>query len=438
MDAMDSPRVAEATIAIYAEARRDWRYTSDVIAREFRRRRELQSAARREVAERVYGLVRMQRRLDAVLAWLLRPSGRTVTDLGTAAADRLRYLLYRTTIEGVAVGEIAAELARAGIAPERVADSDKALRADLGLELSYPDWLCALMVSELGPEEARTLLAALNQRAALCVRANVVKLTRAELKERLAAEGVESVPLALAPDGLKLTTHRNVFALGAFREGLFEVQDEASQLVALLCAPPPRALVVDACAGAGGKTLALAALLGGRGRILALDPDERKLQELRRRARRAGLGNVEARPVPTDPKALLGLLEVRAARVLCDVPCSGLGVLRRNPEARWRLTPAEMATFPPRQLALIEAYAPLVAPGGRLIYATCTFVRAECEQVVEAFLARHPEFVVMAAKEILGAARAAELGDGTFLRTFPHRQGTDGFFAAVLRRRDAG
>jgi len=186
--------------------------------------------------------------------------------------------------------------------------------------------------------------------------------------------------------------------------------------------------VVDACAGAGGKTLALGAAMDGQGRLLALDIDERKLGELRRRAARAGLHNVQALANHAAPPGL------QAARVLVDAPCSGLGVLRRNPEARWRLTAQEVDAFPARQLTLLESYAPLTAPGGRLIYATCTFLRAENEDVVLAFAARHPEFVVMPAKEILSAPRAAQLGDGTFVRTWPHRHGTDGFFGAVLRR----
>jgi 16S rRNA (cytosine967-C5)-methyltransferase len=229
----------------------------------------------------------------------------------------------------------------------------------------------------------------------------------------------------------------NVFALRAFREGLFEVQDEASQLVAELCAPPPRAVVVDACAGAGGKTLALGAALGGRGRVLAFDVDARKLAELRRRAARAGLSNVHPMVVGADGpsaevRAAVG--ERGAARVLVDAPCSGLGVLRRNPEARWRLDAAAVASFPARQRALLAAYAPLVAEGGRLIYATCTFTRPENEDVVQAFLQDHPEFQLVPVKEIWGAARAATIGDGQVLRTWPHRQGTDGFFAAVMRR----
>jgi 16S rRNA (cytosine967-C5)-methyltransferase len=227
----------------------------------------------------------------------------------------------------------------------------------------------------------------------------------------------------------------NAFGLTAFREGLFEVMDEGSQLVAEAVAPPPRSRVVDACAGAGGKTLALAAMLANQGRILALDTSGKKLEELRRRARRAGISNLAAREVgsPVLPaEAKLGAWD----RVLVDVPCSGLGTLRRNPEARWRLSPKAVDDYPADQLALLIAYAPLVASGGRLIYATCSVLREENDAVVERFLGERPDFVVMPLKEIWGKARAAEVGDETFLRLLPHVHDTDGFFAAVLRRKD--
>jgi 16S rRNA (cytosine967-C5)-methyltransferase len=222
----------------------------------------------------------------------------------------------------------------------------------------------------------------------------------------------------------------NAFALSAFRDGLFEVMDEGSQLVADLVAPPPGGRVVDACAGAGGKTLAIGAALGGKGRMLALDTDGKKLEELRRRARRAGLTNVEAKQVGDGPLAVKGQFD----RVLVDAPCSGLGTLRRNPEARWRLTRATVESFPAQQVALLVTYAPLVAVGGRLIYATCTVARAENDLVIERFLAERDDFVAVPVKEIWGRERALRLGDGMTLRLFPNRHDTDGFFAAVLRR----
>jgi 16S rRNA (cytosine967-C5)-methyltransferase len=227
----------------------------------------------------------------------------------------------------------------------------------------------------------------------------------------------------------------NAFGLSAFRDGLFEVMDEGSQLVAELVAPPPGGRVVDACAGAGGKTLAIAASMAGKGRLLALDVDGKKLEELRRRARRAGLSNVAARPVGEAGLALPA--EARLGgweRVLVDAPCSGLGTLRRNPEARWRLTPQAAKAFPARQLALLITYAPLVAVGGRLIYATCTLAEDENDRVVERFCAERDDFVRVPVKEVWGRERGAAVGDGLSLRLLPHVHDTDGFFAAILRR----
>jgi 16S rRNA (cytosine967-C5)-methyltransferase len=294
-----------------------------------------------------------------------------------------------------------------------------------------------MFAADLGEAEALALGEAMNRRAPLAVRVNTGRLSRAELIARLADEQVTARPTPLASDGLTFETRVNAFGLTAFRDGFFEVMDEGSQLVAELVAPPPGGRVADACAGAGGKTLAIGAGLAGKGRVMAMDTDGKKLEELRRRARRAGLTNVEARQVNEGGKSD-GKSDVARPgsfdRVLVDAPCSGLGTLRRNPEARWRLTRAAVESFPARQLALLVDYAPLCAVGGRLIYATCTVTRAEHDRVVERFLAERDDFVQVPVKEIWGRARAEQVGDGTVLRLLPHRHDTDGFFAAVLRR----
>jgi 16S rRNA (cytosine967-C5)-methyltransferase len=267
----------------------------------------------------------------------------------------------------------------------------------------------------------------------MCVRVNTVKTARGELVFLLAEEGVIARPTRLSPVGLCFETRVNAFGLHAFRHGLFEVMDEGSQLVAEAVAPPPRGRIADACAGAGGKTLALAAMLDNQGRILAMDSNGKKLEELRRRARRAGLTNLSAREV--HGRILPGEAKLAAwDRVLVDAPCSGLGTLRRNPEARWRLSPKAVDAYPADQLGLLVTYAPLVAVGGRLIYATCSVLREENEAVVERFLRERPDFCVMPLKEIWGKDRAAQVGDGNFLRLLPHVHDTDGFFTAVLRR----
>ena len=268
-----------------------------------------------------------------------------------------------------------------------------------------PDWLEAILLRELGPG-AEAFAGASSVPGPICLRVNALRTTRAGLARRLREEGVETVEARRSPHGLLITTPRpNLLALGSFREGLFEVQDEGSQLVAALCAARPGDVVLDACAGAGGKTLALAADLRNEGRLVACDPDGERLRRLGDRARRAGARVEIAERPPRD---------LRADVVLVDAPCSGLGILRRGPDARFRI--GDVAPLPRLQREILEAVLPLARPGGRIVYATCTIRSEENEEVALAFERDHPEL-------------CREPPDG-FFRTFPHRDGTDAFFAA--------
>jgi 16S rRNA (cytosine967-C5)-methyltransferase len=366
--------VRERVVTIYAAAARDWSRAPDVVARGLREARELGSAERRFVGEAVHALI------------------------------RFRLALARA----------------AGDDPGAMLDAwlDGAPTAG-----SWPEWIAARV-------DARAL-EAMDRRAPLTVRANRLRCDREALGARVAKEaGIASRPTTLARDGLILDTRENIYALAAFRDGWMELQDEGSQLVAEIVAPPPGSVVVDACAGAGGKTLALGALLGNRGRVLALDPSARKIEELRRRARRAGLTNVEARVLSDGFVLGAGF----ADRVLVDAPCTGSGVVRRNPETKWRLAPSDLAELPRKQRAILETYAPLVRPGGRLIYATCSLFAEENDAVIESFLVGQPTWKQVALKEIAGRERALAMGDGERLRLGPHTHDCDGFFAAVLRR----
>jgi 16S rRNA (cytosine967-C5)-methyltransferase len=435
-----SPHARALTLQLAAEARAEWGFATDIIAKAFREERQLSSSDRRQVAETVYGLVRWERRLEAILDELLRGPRGKAEAVSALARQELKLIVYelRSGIPAAAVKADARKLAGRDLDLEAAASEDAGLGSRAGLDreavrVSFPTWLLERLAAAHGEQEALALAAAMNTRAPMCVRTNTIKVSREELIARLAEERVVAIPTRWSPVGLIFETRVNAFGLSAFRDGLFEVMDEGSQLVADVTAPPPRSRVADACAGAGGKSLALAAILDNQGRILALDSNGKKLEELRRRARRAGISNLAAREVtgaalPSEAK--LGGWD----RVLVDAPCSGLGTLRRNPEARWRLTPAAVDTYPPDQLALLVTYAPLVAKGGRLIYATCSVLREENDGVIERFLRERPDFVLMPVKEIWGKQRAAEVGDGTFLRLLPHVHDTDGFFAAVLRR----
>ena len=422
--------------ALWPLVRDGQRYSSDVLSRHFEAHRLRSPALRGAIAEGLHALLRARRRLGLALTLagaLPDPEAPFEAEDGLLALEVLAATITPDEAAARRPGPRWEQLL--GLEAHLAAEPDPTRR--FGLRHSLPDDLAAALLAEHG-EAAEALATALNQPPPVTLRANPLLAPRDEVAARLAAEGLHTQPTAHAALGLTLRARGEVFGTAAFRDGLFEVQDEGSQLIAELVAPPPGALVVDGCAGAGGKTLALAALMGGRGRVVATDSAPAKLEELRRRARRAGASNVQAVELEAEGalSAPLSALVGKADRVLLDVPCSGFGALRRHPEARWRRSLAELEALTAVQDALLERFLPLVRPGGRLIYATCTVLRRENRDRVEALLARRPELELVRAAEIWGKAKAAPLTDpsGTFLELAPHRQGTDGFFAAVLRR----
>lgn len=313
----------------------------------------------------------------------------------------------------------------------------------LGVAYSFPDWLVELVRAEMGEAAVEPALARMNDAPPRVARVNTLRTTRDACLEALAQEGLDVGTTGHAAQGLVLEGRRSPFRTQAFARGDFELQDEASQLVAELVAPPPRSFVIDACAGAGGKTLALAALLAGKGKLVALDASGSKLEELRRRTRRAGASNVQALAVDLTDAAAVAKLDRGASRVLVDAPCTGLGAFRRNPEARWRLREGDLARLVTTQAALLEAATALVAPHGRIVFATCSFLRSEGELAVDFFLSQHPDYSLVTARDVLGRARTERVAtpDGRYLRTWRFDgspdggdEGMDGFFAAVLRR----
>lgn len=423
-------------IELFERLRGQWQFASDLFAE---MRGHLDPAAQAAVVAAVHGMTAQARRV----AWTVTTALGAPADDPAALPAQRHFWAWRL-LGGHAPGDtpddtIAAAVQRADptlpVAAVLAADAALAREPDPCLRLgrcrSLPDFLAARLVAAHG-DDADALAAALLAPPPRTLRAHRPRMDRDALARALAAAGIATAPTPHAQDGLWLRTDCNPFTLDTFRQGAFELMDEGSQLVAEVVAPPPGGLVIDVCAGAGGKTLALGALLGGRGRVVASDLAVHKLDELRRRARRAGLSNVQA-VAPAD----LATLQGRADRVLVDAPCTGTGVLRRNPEARWRLREDDIARLARTQAALLVDAAALVAPGGRLIHATCSLLREENEAIAEAFLAAHPAFEPMPVKAIWGRARALPLTDptGTVLRLLPHRHGTDGFFAAVFRRR---
>jgi 16S rRNA (cytosine967-C5)-methyltransferase len=428
----------QAALEAYGAVRHEGWLADRALDHVLRTKRHLYSNERRAVAERVYALLRRQRTVDA----LLDRTGARLDQRPPTQQDLLRLSASR-----VLQGESSQHVARtAGLRPEEsrfieaLPGAATVLRAlpraeRFALDASLPDFLAARFLRQFG-DRADAEAAAMNERAPLTARVNLLRTTREALLERLSAEGVDARPTPLSPLGLFLETGQNAFALPSFREGLFELQDEGSQLLGLLVdAPPTR--IVDACAGAGGKTLQLAAQMRNRGELFALDIDARRLEELKRRARRAGVHNARIRPIPAPgPEVAPALADLvdRADRVLVDAPCSGTGIFRRKPDARYRLTEAMLAQHIERQHLLLEQFAPLVRPGGRLVYGTCSVLEEENEAVVAAFLERHPGFRTLPPADRLGPELGAKVSSGDFLRLSPGRHGTDGFFGAILLR----
>ncbi|MBF0137699.1 MAG: RsmB/NOP family class I SAM-dependent RNA methyltransferase [Magnetococcus sp. DMHC-1] len=300
---------------------------------------------------------------------------------------------------------------------------------------SLPDWLWQNLAQSLGLEDAESLAAALNLPAPVDVRVNLRHGSREACQASLQNEGITATPTPFSPVGLRLPHRLPLGELTAYRQGWIEVQDEGSQLIALLVAPQPGQLVVDLCAGGGGKSLHLAVLMQDRGRIVAADADAKRLAGLRPRQRRAGLRSIQSLVIRHEGDPKLRPLTGKADRVLLDVPCSGTGTLRRHPELKWHLTPDQVTTLTLRQSALLHAGARLVRPGGRLVYATCSLLEQENQHVITCFLRENSGFHLLDARSILTAAGVPEMEHmQPFLSLWPHRQGTDGFFAAIMVR----
>ena len=398
----------------------------------FRARRFIGGGDRRAVSDRVWRVLRARRRLDW---WIVRAGGAPTARMRVAAS----LLLEGWTADGVRQSFSGGQFGPATlIAPEKAVVAALAghtlLHPDMPLAVAaeVPDWLLPRLVDRWGDETEAEMLATLDP-APLDLRVNLLAGTREEAEAALRAEGLEPAPTPLSPWGLRVEERRTVTSGRAFQSGLVEVQDEGSQLVAALVDPGPDMRVVDWCAGAGGKTLALAAAMRNRGHVVACDVSARRLEGATRRLRRAGAHNVERHLiVPGDKwtKRRAGSFD----RVLVDAPCTGTGTWRRNPDARSRLQPTDLAELVVKQAAILDDAARLARAGGRLVYATCSVLPEENEAQVAAFLQRRPEFAIMPLSRVWPFPSPPP-GPGPFLSLTPRRHNTDGFFAAVLERR---
>jgi 16S rRNA (cytosine967-C5)-methyltransferase len=304
------------------------------------------------------------------------------------------------------------------------------------LRVECPSWAEGPLRAALNDRFEIEMLALLEP-APLDLRVNPLKTDRAAALAQLGEAGVEAAATRWSPWGLRVRGRPPIATLPLFRDGLVEIQDEGSQLVALAVDARPGHQVVDFCAGAGGKTLALATAMGNKGRVIACDVLPKRLARAAERFRRAGLHNIETRPLVHEADPWVKRHKGRFDRVLIDAPCTGTGTWRRNPDQRWRPLGPGLAELTKLQSAILASATRLVKPGGRLIYATCSLLSEENESHIEAFLARNPEFAVLPVALAWPGTCGAPPTDGPWLRLTPARHGTDGFFAAVLARREA-
>ncbi|MFO1279369.1 MAG: RsmB/NOP family class I SAM-dependent RNA methyltransferase [Burkholderiaceae bacterium] len=307
---------------------------------------------------------------------------------------------------------------------------------------NLPDWLVGPLKEQLG-DGFWPMVTSLNQAAPLDLRVNAFTDKRADVQKELSLAGIRSTPTPYSPWGLRIEGKPALTRLDAFARGAIEVQDEGSQLLALLLEAGRGEMVVDFCAGAGGKTLAIGAAMRSTGRLYAFDTSAHRLDALKPRLARSKLSNVHPAAIAHERDERVKRLAGKIDRVLVDAPCSGLGTLRRNPDLKWRQSPKAIEEMTVKQAAILQSASRLLKPGGRLVYATCSVLPQENEAIAQAFSAANPEFVPLQARDILAHAKVEHAADlctgpltgGEYLRLWPHRHGTDGFFAAAWQRK---
>lgn len=423
-------------------------YANIALSREISRHR-LSDQDRRFTTELVYGTTKAGETLD----WLLshysnRPMNKVVPVIRNILRLGIYQLFFLTKVPPSAACNEAVNLAKkyghagtvkfvnavlrnAARSPEKAVYPNPQLEPVRYLSLKYfhPQWLVTLWVNRLGLNECERLLQINNETPPLCLRTNTLKIDRENLLKRLQSEGAHCEASHWAPEGIVCVEHPALGNLPSLQEGLVQVQDESSMLVSHILDPQPGEFVIDACGAPGGKSTHIAALMNNRGTLLSTDLHEHKLRLTEENAKRLGITMLTTQAL--DATTLHLHYATRADRVLVDAPCSGLGVLRRKPDSRWRKNEAMLRDLPVLQLAILQSAAECVKPGGTLVYSTCTTEPQENEQVVEAFLRCHPEFIL----DPVGPHLPVKRNDLT-LQLWPHLDGVDGFFIARMIRVD--
>lgn len=368
---------------------------------------------------------------EAVFAVLRRLS--TFTELAAGRDPRRLFLLgvrQRGAGDEPLLEPIVSADERTWLTEAERTDTDSlplAQRAEL------PEWVVELLRCASTDEQILEMGLGMQSAAPLDLRVNVMACTREEAIAALEETGISAQAARYSPVGVRVRGKPALEQHALFLSGRVEVQDEGSQLLGFLLAPRRREMVVDFCAGAGGKTLLLGAMMRSEGRLYAFDVSSQRIHRLRARVARSGLSNVQPEVVANEHDTRLKRLAGKIDRVLVDAPCTGFGTLRRNPDLKWRQQPSDLSALQEKQARILEAAAKLIKPGGRLVYATCSFLPAENDAIVDAFLSGNPQFKELDCAELL-ARQDVTIDCGARLRLLPHRHGTDGFFAAAFER----
>ena len=378
----------------------DKKYADKVLERLLKAHKKWGSADRQVVSEIFYDIVRWKKRLEYYMGEGTKPSNIYNLILAYLLWKKVKYKKF-DEFDGIKTGGILSKL-------------DKKTFPTKAIEHSVPDWLAGLFEKELGAKWEKEM-SALNEQAPVILRANSLKISAENLVGILKEEGVNSFVLRGYPDAVQLEEKKNVFLTSAFKEGFFEVQDASSQKIAELLDVKEGMRVVDVCAGAGGKTLHIAALMKNKGQIIALDIYEWKLAELKRRAKRAGAFNIETRFI--EDNKVIKRLHNTADRLLIDAPCSGLGVLKRNPDSKWKIDEDFINRIKTEQENILQNYSKILKKGGKMVYATCSILPSENGEQVRKFLAENTEFALLKEENIMPS------------------DGYDGFYMALIERK---
>jgi 16S rRNA (cytosine967-C5)-methyltransferase len=398
-------------------------YPADAALRNFFQAERLGSRERALVAETVFGILRHRQLLEH--ACTPTPSAR--------ATPRRLALAYWARFGGSNLRELEPLLKKDEAAWLGKVKGISLDELPLSIRAELPEWLIESLRQNRTDEDILAIGRAMQQSAPLDLRVNTLLTSRSEVLRQFASEGIEAAATPWSPVGVRLQTKHALNKHALFLAGKVEVQDEGSQLLGFLVAPRRHDMVADFCAGAGGKSLLLGAMMNSQGRLYAFDISEKRLANLKLRLKRSGLSNLHPQLIAHENDQKIKRLAGKIDRVLVDAPCSGMGTLRRNPDLKFRQSPQSIAELTQKQASILAAASKLLKPGGRLVYATCSLLPEENRAIVDAFLKSHPGFALRPANEIL-AQQLIALDTGDCLQLLPHLHGTDGFFAAVLER----